>query len=254
MRKALTAVVVALVLVPLLWLAYSAFLPREALYSGQPLTLRLSFENFRNLAPLGLERPLVVSLLASSAVVLLQLMIALPAAYALRSGARMLGLFLLALAIPAELLLVPLYGLLQSLKLLATPWALVLPFAASPFAVFLLYQGLLRQPWAYVEAARIDGAGELTIMTRIMAPLLRAELAAAGVLAFAAHWNLVLYPRVVAPETYPTVQVALANLLRSSGNDWGLLGAAALVTSLPIVLLYFAFEKQISKTFQGGIK
>jgi multiple sugar transport system permease protein len=254
-RKSIMLLVVLLFMLPLIWLAYSAFIAPDAILANKnPLTPSWSWANFVALKDENLFKPLETSLLASSLVVFFQLLLALPAAYALRAGTPLLGIFLFALSVPAELLLIPLYGLLQSLHLLGSPLALVVPFLSSPFTVFLLYQALVKLPWAYVEAARIDGASELRIMYGIIGPLLRPEMAAAGVIAFAGHWNLVLFPKVVAGDTYPTVQVALAELTSKAGNNWGLLGAAALLTSLPIVILYFSFEKHVVKTFEGGLK
>lgn len=254
-RKCVMLVVVALFMIPLIWLAYSAFIAPDAILANKnPLTPSWSWNNFVALKDENLFKPLETSLIASSLVVFFQLLLALPAAYALRAGTPLLSIFLFALSVPAELLLIPLYGLLQSLHLLGSPLALVVPFLSSPFTVFLLYQAMVKLPWAYTEAARIDGASELRIIYGIIGPLLRPEMAAAGVIAFAGHWNLVLFPKVVAGDTYPTVQVALAELISKAGNNWGLLGAAALVTSLPIVVLFFAFEKQVVKTFEGGVK
>lgn len=253
--RVLVAVTTVFIVLPILWLAYSAFLPREALFSGATVPTGFTLSNFLTLPYNELVRPLFVSIVASTSVALLQLVLSLPAAYSLRSGAPLLAVFLLLLSIPAELLLIPLYGLLKDIGLLNNPLSLVLPFIASPFAVFLLYGGLLRMPWAYVEAARLDGASELTIMRRVIAPLLTPELTAAGVLGFAAHWNLVLYPRVVMNDAHWwTVQVALTELLRQKPNEWGVLGAAAIVTSVPIVLLYLLFESRVTRTIEGGVK
>jgi multiple sugar transport system permease protein len=202
-----------------------------------------------------LLRPLALSLVVSSAVVVLQLVTALPAAYALRSGVRLLPLYLLLLSVPAELLLIPLYSLLKDLKLLNNPLALVVPFIANPFIVFLLYSGIAKLPWTFVEAAKLDGATNLQILTRVIAPLLRPEMIAAGVLGFAAHWNLVLYPKVMLDNpAWWTVQVALTDMLRKDPNAWGKLGAAAMITSLPILVLYLFFESRVTKTLEGGLK
>lgn len=255
LRKSLLFSVVTLCTLPLLWLLYSAFVSPDALFSGKsPLSLQLDGSNFKALSEYNLWNPLAISLFATTSVVLGQLVFGLLAAYALRVGVSLLSVFLFTLAVPAELLLIPLYGLLQKLHLLGSIWALILPFLSSPFTVFLLYQALLKLPWSYIEAARLDGASELKIIFGIAAPLVRPEMAAAGVIAFATHWNLVLYPKVVAGDRFPTVQVALADLMSKAGNNWGLLGAAALVTSLPIVALYFAFERHVVKTFEGGLK
>ncbi|GGJ58193.1 ABC transporter permease [Deinococcus roseus] len=252
--RVFSGIIVVLTMIPFLWLLYSAFLSADGFYSGQPLKISFSLENFKSLGQVNLWKPLLFSLLASSIVVTLQILTSLPAAYAIRAGTPLLGLYLFFFAIPAELMLVPLYGLLQKLHLLNSPLALIFPFMASPFMVFLLYQGMLKIPWEYVEAARLDGASESRIMFQTMLPLLLPELAAASVLAFAGHWNLVLYPKVVLSQDFPTIQVALSELMRATSNNWGVLGAAALVTSLPIILLYGVFERYVVKTFQGGLK
>ncbi len=255
MRHAFVWGIVALVLLPFLWMAYAAFLPPEIVYSGDLRSgIGFTWENIQKLAPEGFWGHLGFSLIASGAAALLQLATGLPAAYALWNGAPFWGLFLFTLAIPAELLLVPLYGVLLGLRLLDSPWALVLPFAASPFTIMLIYQGLRGLPFTLVEAARIDGAGEGRILFGVVAPLLTPNLIAAGVLAFAAHWNLVLFPRVVVGERFWTVQVWIADLARRYPADWGLLSAAALLSTLPLVLIYLVFERKIVETFEGSIK
>jgi multiple sugar transport system permease protein len=253
--RIIVGVVVIFILLPLVWLLYSSFLPKEVVFAPQGIPFGFTLDNYRNLPFDALIRPLLVSLGLSSLVAVMQLIFGLPAAYAIRSGVPLLGVYLLLLSIPAELLLVPIYGVLQSFGILNTPWALVLPFLANPFTVFLIYSGVVRLPWAYVEAAQLDGAGTWAILTKVVAPLVRPELTAAAVLAFAAHWNLVLYPRVVSnDERWWTVQVALTDLLRKNPNEWGLIGAAAMLSSLPILVLYLIFERRVTRTLEGGIK
>jgi len=252
--RIVTVLVSIFVAVPLLWLLYAAFLPAEALLMADLTMLGFTLENFRELWGSGLFQSLAVSIAASGTTVVAQLSFGLAAAYAIRNGARITALVLILLALPSELLLVPLYRLLQTLSLIDTFGALVVPFLASPLVVFLLLQALRRVPWELVEAARIDGANEPTILARVVAPVLRPELTAAAVLAFAAHWNLVLFPRVTTTESIWTVQVFLSNLLRTRPFEWGLLGAAALVASAPILILYIVFEKRILTTFEAGFR
>lgn len=240
---------------PILWLLYAAFLPPEAVLEARLVPRGLSLANFRLLPESGVFRSLGLSLLASGATVLGQLLVGLAAAYAMWTGLRLLPLVLAVLVLPAELLLVPLYRELQVFGLLDTFWALVLPFLASPLVIFLLHQALQRLPWDLVEAASLDGARHGTILLRVVAPLLRPELAAAGVLGFAAHWNLVLYPKVMAGErSLWTVQVFLNELIKNRPLDWGLLGAAAFVTTLPLLVLYAVFEERIVKVFETTFK
>jgi len=249
-------IVLLFVALPFLWMAYAAFMPKEAVYSGELFSkVGFSLENVRGLAKEGFWGRLFFSLALSSSVVFLQLFTALLAAYALRAGLGLLPFYLVLMAVPAELLLVPLYGILKGLSLLDTVFALLLPFAASPFVIYLVYQAMRAVPEELLEAARLDGAGHGVLLLGILFPLVRPTLVAAGVLAFAAHWNLVLYPRVVVTDPrFWTVQTWLTDLQRKYPTDWGLLSAAALLSVLPIALLYLAFERRVVATFEEGLK
>jgi multiple sugar transport system permease protein len=253
--KALVFILVIFIALPILWLAYAAFLPKEVVFNNAAIPVGFTLNNFLELPFNELIRPLILSMVLSTLVAFLQLAFALPAAFAIRAGTNLLWFFLLMLPISADLLIIPLYGLLKDLHLLNSPLALVLPFLVSPFTVFLLYSGLVKLPWAYVEAAKLDGASNFQIIRKVIAPLLRPELTAAGVLAFAAHWNIVLFPKVMLNDkNWYTVQVALNELLRSDPFNWGKLGAAAMLTSLPIIVLYLIFERRVTKTIEGGLK
>jgi multiple sugar transport system permease protein len=253
--KALILILVIFIALPILWLAYAAFLPKEVVFNNDAIPVGFTLKNFLELPFNELIRPLILSMVLSTLVAFLQLAFALPAAFAIRAGTNLLWFFLLMLPISADLLIIPLYGLLKDLHLLNSPLALVLPFLVSPFTVFLLYSGLVKLPWAYVEAAKLDGASNFQIIRKVIAPLLQPELTAAGVLAFAAHWNIVLFPKVMLNDkNWYTVQVALNELLRAEPFNWGRLGAAAMLTSLPILVLYLIFERRVTKTIEGGLK
>lgn len=243
------------VAIPVLWLLYVAFLPPLAVTRAQLLPTGFSLSNFASLWGSGVFRAFSVSLLASGLTILGQLGIGLLAAYAMRMGFRLLPIILIFLALPSELLLIPLYRELQLLNLLDRFWVMILPFLASPLIIFLLFQSLKRLSWAMFEAATIDGANHWIIVTCIVAPLLRPELSAAGILGFAAHWNLVLFPKVmVSDRSLWTVQVFLNELLKNRPLDWGLLGAAAFITTLPIMILYIVFEDRIVKVFERSFR
>lgn len=260
LRHAFVFVVAFLVALPFIWMAYAAFIPPELIFSGNILgQFGFSLENFAVLSQGGFWEGfwgrLLYSVLLTGGVTLLQLLTAFLAAYAIREGAKVLPLFLIMMAIPVELLLVPLYGLLQNLRLLDSIWALILPFAASPFIVYLMFQGMRTVPEELLEAARLDGAGHRVLLSQILFPLLRPQLIAAGVLAFAAHWNLVLYPRIVAgSDDLKTVQTWITDLQRQNPADWGPLSAAALAATLPLVIIYLIYERRIVETFEEGLK
>lgn len=260
LRHAFVFTVALLVGLPFLWMAYAAFIPPEIVFSGEILgRFGFSLANFSVLSEgnfwEGFWGRLLFSLLVTGTTTLLQLTTGFLAAYSIKEGAKLLPFFLVMMAIPVELLLVPLYGLLQGLKILDSVWALILPFAASPFIVYLLFQGMRTVPEELLEAARLDGAGHRILLSRILLPLLRPQLIAAGVLAFAAHWNLVLYPRIVAgSENLKTVQTWITDLQRQNPADWGPLSAAALAATLPLVIIYLIYERRIVETFEEGLK
>ncbi|MCL6568922.1 MAG: ABC transporter permease subunit, partial [Meiothermus silvanus] len=117
-----------------------------------------------------------------------------------------------------------------------------------------LYGAMRSIPEELLEAARLDGAGHRVLLSRILFPLMRPTLVAAGVLAFAAHWNLVLYPRIVAGEEWKTVQTWLTDLQRKYPADWGILSAAALAATLPLVLIYLVYERRVIESVEEGLK
>lgn len=260
LRHIFVFTVAALVALPFIWMAYAAFVPPDAIFSGNIFgQLGFSLANFKVLSEGGFWEGfwgrLLYSILVTGSTTLLQLATGFLAAYSIREGAKLLPFFLLLMAIPVELLLVPLYGLLQRLHLLDSVWALVLPFAASPYIVYLLFQGMRTVPEELLEAARLDGAGHRVLLVQILLPLLRPQLIAAGVLAFAAHWNLVLYPRIVAgSDNLKTVQTWITDLQRQNPADWGPLSAAALAATLPLVIIYLIYERRIVETFEEGLK
>lgn len=254
-QRIITGIFCVFVALPMVWLLYEAFLPPEAVLNARLFPSGFSLANFRDLWGTGIFRALGVSLLVSGLTVCGQLVLGLCTAYAMYTGLKLLPIILLVLALPSELLLIPLYREMQLLGLLDTLWVLILPFMASPFVTFLLYQSIRRLEWDIIEAAHLDGAGHGVIVALVIAPIMRPELTAAGILGFAAHWNLVLFPKVMAGErNLWTVQVFLNELLKSRPLDWGLLGAAAFVTTLPLIILYVMFEDRIVKVFETSLR
>jgi multiple sugar transport system permease protein len=140
---------------------------------------------------------------------------------------------------------VPQFVLVSNLGLTNTYAGLILPFLAGPFGVFLMRQYLLSIPDDLIEAARVDGAGELRIFARIVMPLCRPALATLGILTFLASWNNFLWPLVVATtEDKYTLPVALA--LFSVGQnrlDLGLMLAGAVVVVVPVLVVFMVLQR-----------
>ncbi|SOC57019.1 carbohydrate ABC transporter permease [Ornithinimicrobium cerasi] len=161
------------------------------------------------------------------------------------------------LMIPGVVTFVPLFVLIANLGLVNTLPGLILPFLVGPFGVFLMRQFIIGLPRDLVEAARIDGAGELRIFGQVILPLLGPALATLGILTFLGSWNNFLWPLVVAQtnDTY-TLPVALA--LFSTGQNstnYGLLLAGATVVVLPVLAIFLIFQRRfIQGIATTGIK
>jgi multiple sugar transport system permease protein len=173
-------------------------------------------------------------------------------------GKRVLfALVMVTLMVPGVVTFVPLFVMVSRLGLVNTYPGLILPFLVSPLGVFLMRQFMMGIPDSLLEAARIDGAGELRTFARIVMPLCGPPLATLGILTFLGSWNNFLWPLVAAQsEEKYTLPVALA--LFSTGQnatDYGLLLAGAVLVIAPIVVLFVALQRYFVQGVAGtGIK
>lgn len=193
-----------------------------------------------------------VTLAMALAIAFLQILLALPAGYALAKlrfvGKRAaFGLVLACLLIPAQVTFVPVFSMLGSVGLVNTFAALVLPFGVSAFGTFLVRQALLQVPDEIIEAARLDGASELTIVYRVLAPMLRPTLAALFVFSFVFHYNDYFWPLVMTTDDrVRTLPLAIA-LLREpgAGVNWHIVMAGNVVLSLPVLAVFAAAQRHL---------
>lgn len=161
------------------------------------------------------------------------------------------------LMIPGVVTFVPLFVLVANAGLVDSIPGLFLPFLVSPFGVFLMRQFISGLPRELLDAARVDGAGELRIFAQIFLPLCGPALATLGILTFLGSWNNFLWPLVVAQtESHYTLPVALA--LYSTGQNstqYGLLLAGATVVIVPILVIFLIFQRRfIEGIATTGIK
>ncbi len=161
------------------------------------------------------------------------------------------------LMIPGVVTFVPLFVLTTNLGLSNTLLGMILPFLAGPFGVFLMRQYVQSLPDELIQAARIDGAGELRIFFSVILPLCGPALATLGILTFLTSWNNFLWPLVVAQtEDKYTLPVALA--LYSVGQNatqYGLLLAGSVVVVLPVLAIFLLLQRHIMQGIaMTGIK
>ena len=168
-----------------------------------------------------------------------------------------LGLMLATLMVPGAVTLVPLFVLMSKLGLVNSYAAVILPFAAGAFGVFLMRQFMFSIPDDLIDAARIDGAGEWRIFTRIVMPLLKPALAALAVFQFLATWNNFLWPLVaLTDQSKYTLPVALATFaIGQNKADYGLLMAGSVVLVLPVIVLFIALQRHFTQSIaMTGLK
>ena len=166
------------------------------------------------------------------------------------------GLFTVTWLVPFQATMLPNYVNLVQLGLRDTVAGIVLPNLASAFAILTLYQSFNSFPKTIFEAAQVDGAGSLKTLVQVVLPNLKGPVASLGIILFINCWNEYFWPLLITRSIdKATVQIGLSMFLSSDGNLWGPLLAAAVLASLPILLLYMVLQKQIIDSFmKSGIK
>jgi len=172
-------------------------------------------------------------------------------------------IYLSSLMIPHQMTILPSFLLLKNLGDLWAPlgldtyFALIAPFLASAFGVFLLRQSFMQIPNELEDAAILDGCGRARFLWEIVIPLSRPALATLALFTFMGNWNSYLWPLIVTnSDTLRTVQIGLRYFIGQEGaSQWGLLMAAAVFVSLPVVLIYLIVQRQFVQGIAStGIK
>jgi sn-glycerol 3-phosphate transport system permease protein len=238
---------------PYLWMVIGSFKTLQDLLLAplSPIPSSFRFEAYAEVfqaIPVG--RYLLNTVAMSLLIAALQIALVLPAGYALAKlrfvGKRTAFLCVIAcLLIPAQVTFVPVFTMLAHVNLVNTMTGLVLPFGASALGTFMVRQALMSIPDELIEAARMDGASELTIIYRLLAPMLTPTLVSLFLLSFVFHWNDYFWPLVMTTdERVRTMPLAVA-LLREQGTGvrWPIVMAGNVILSAP-ALLVFAFAQK----------
>jgi multiple sugar transport system permease protein len=177
------------------------------------------------------------------------------ARFSIRGGKLIFLLVLSTIMLPKQVILVPLYILMQRMGLIDTYWALTLPFLVDPFNIFLIRQYVSTIPTDCEEAARMDGAGEFTILFRVVFPMLKPVLAVVAIHTCLTNWNSFLFPFILTHSaSMRTLPVGLAMLSQGAHSiDWGHLMAGAVLSALPVVAAFLVFQRRIIGGLTAGM-
>ena len=191
------------------------------------------------------------SLFVSLSVTFLQVLSSAMAAYAFtrfrfKGRDTIFVLFLAALMVPFQVMIVPLFIELRYMGLLDSHAGLIIPEMAMPFGVFLLRQAFLSLPREVEEAAFVDGAGHIRVFFSLVLPLSKPILATVAVFAFMGSWNNFLWPLIViSSQDLMTLPLGLSSLSNRFVTDWNLLLAGATISVLPIVAVFLFAQRYI---------
>ena len=251
----------AATLFPLLWMISVSLMPGGASATSPPpiLPRAVTLDHYRELfAAQHMGRFLANSIIVASSATLLALVFNGMAGYAFaklrfRGREAMYRLLLAGLLVPAQVTMIPLFGLLKVLGLVNTYAGAIVPGVASIFGIFLVRTYALSIPDELLDAARVDGASEWRIFRSVVVPVLRPILVTLGIFVFLATWNDFMWPLIVLSDRdMLTLPVALAGLASEHVQDNELMMAGAVVTVLPVLLLFLALQRFYLRGIMAG--
>ena len=251
----LLALGAVLVLLPFWWMLLTAMRAPAEVLTGGLNPIPRDFHGIENATKALTQAPLLRFMLngaiVCAGILVVQLLVAIPAAYALarlrfRGRGVLFALVLGALCIPIQVPALPLYLGLAQAGLLDTYLALMLPFFFSAFAIFLLRQLFMGFPEEIVQAARLDGMGEFEIAWRLVAPAARPAIAAFAVFSIVAHWNDLYWPLIVITETRLAPPPLGMMYFRDAetGADYGAFAAGAAILTAPLVIAFLVARRR----------
>lgn len=252
-----------LILAPFLWMISTSLKDPAEVVLRDPTIIPRSFavENYLDVFRRGnFGRYFVNSVIVSLAVTVISVAIATLSGYAfaryrLPGGKAILLGILATQMFPAILLAIPLYILIRNLGLLDSLLGLILVYTsfALPFCVWMLRNYFLTIPRDLDESALVDGATRLQALRSVVLPVAMPGIAATGIFSFILAWNEFLYANTfISSADLRTLPVGLQSLIGEFTTDWGMLMAGAVVTTIPVVVIFFFVQRRLTQGLAAG--
>jgi len=251
-----------LFLVPLVQMVMTSFMPNADINKFPPrfFPSQLTLEGYRGLfADSDVLRWLLNTVIVATIAVISHLVLCSLAGYGfarMRFAGRT-GAFFLVLAtimIPVQLLMIPTYVMFSRLGVINTLPAVIIPWLASAFGIFLMRQFFLSLPQELEEAARIDGCNRFDLLRRIVLPLAKPALATLAIFTLLGSWNDLVWPLIaINDDQWFTLQLGLANFQGVRRTQWSLLMAGNVVATVPLIIFFLAAQRHFiaTMTFSG---
>ena len=262
--KVFAAVVLVLLaiffLFPLYWIVTGSFKNVIEINANYPIWFpqNPTLENYATL----FERPafkwLFNIIFISAAAMVLTCLTAALAGYALGKKrfygrAVLFTIIICAMALPKQVIVIPLLQEMTAIGLNDNIWAVILPTVGWPFGVFLMKQFSETVPTEILEAARVDGAGELRTFFSVVFPMIKPGIGALAIFTFVNTWNdYFLQLVMLTSDKNWTLPLAIANLQGEMSTDFGLIMAGAALAAIPIVVVFIAFQKYFTQGIAMG--
>ncbi|NEW09753.1 carbohydrate ABC transporter permease [Paenibacillus sp. SYP-B3998] len=266
LNRSLVVLLGIIFLIPLVWTVFTSFTPSsEVITRANPFAIvNPTFSNYISAwTTVPFVRYYANTIMIVGGILAVQVITATLAAYAF-ARLRFIGqgivfiLFLVQIMIPAEILIFPNYTIIKQLGLVDTKLAIMLPFWASSFGVFLLRQTFKQIPLDLDEASKVDGCQWWRTLWHVYFPSAKPTYIAFGLISVSTHWSNFMWPLIVTNSVENrslTVGLAIFAQTSETGAQWGTVTAATLLVVLPLLLAFFVFQRQFVESFMhSGLK
>jgi len=259
-RYSLLSLLLLVMVLPLLWMFRISFMSAgSAIDLSTVLSANFSLSNYADLfrdkmITWPLFNSAIVGLIVTVGNILFCFMVAYSIArFKMIANKIMFVSVILVLMIPAHIVIIPLYVLMNETGMFDTYWALILPWLVNPIGIFLVKQYIESLPTSVEEAARIDGAGEFRILFRVVMPLCKPALAVLAIQVFFTNWNSFLFPYILTTsDELRTLPVALALYHGHQAIDWQHLMAGSALAVIPVLVLFVIMQRHIVSGITAG--
>ncbi len=243
-----------LTLTPFFWMISTSLKEKAGYFTMPPqwIPKKVTLTHYKDLfVEVNFLRHFINSTIVAAAVTVLGLLLNSIAGYAFAKFRfpgrdRIFAILIIALMIPGQVTMMPVFMILKKMGLINSYWGLIVSGTVSVYSIFLMRQFVQTIPNDLIESARIDGCSEFGIFWKVIIPLCKPVLATLGIFTFMSSWNSFLWPLIVMiKEEMYTLPVALANLNGQHATNYGLLMAGAVVVVIPVIIVFLFAQKYI---------